>query len=240
MSRTRMMSAGWSLAVALVITVPVLAQQQVLKNTNAQQQEAPPQKKWQSGDVELQNSRVYCFVGKTGFGHEHAIEGMLNSGSIRLGASDKCGKLEFDLRSFQADTQQARNYIGLAGTTDAGTIRKVQANMLGPEVLDTARFPTATFDIKSARKHQSKQPPAKGQEYLIDGEFTLHGVKRALKFIAIGEMQDGWVHLRGNFGIRQTDFGIRPFTAALGTVGITNELSIYGDLWVVPEPEPAK
>lgn len=225
---------GWSLVLAVALVVAASAQQPAAKATG-QKQEQTETKKLQPGDVELESSRVYCFVGKTGFGHEHAIEGKLSSGSMRLDASDKAGKLEFDLRSFQADTQQARNYIGLAGATDAGTIRKVQANMLGPEVLDTARFPTATFDIKSARKHQSKQPPAKGQEYLVEGEFTLHGVKRPLKFVAVGESQDGWIHLRGSFGIRQTDFGIRPFTAALGAVGITNELSIYGDLWIVPE-----
>ncbi len=211
----------------------LLAQQGVASTAQAQKAEQPKRK---PGDIELQNSRVYVFVGKTGLGHEHAIEGVLNSGTIRLGAADKAGRFEFDLKSFQADTQQARNYIGLGGTTDAGTVRKVNSNMLGPDVLDVGRYPAAVFEIKSARKHQSQKPPANGQEYLCEGEFNLHGVKRPLKFIAVAETADGWIHLRGSFAIRQTDFGIRPYTAALGTVGITNELTIYGDLWVVPEP----
>lgn len=213
-------------------TTPLLAQQGVVATTQTQKADPAKQK---PGDVELQSSRVYVFVGKTGLGHEHAIEGVLSAGAIRLGAAEKGGRLDFDLKSFQADTQQARTYIGLAGTTDAGTVRKVNANMLGPDVLDVGRYPTATFEIKSARKHQSQKPPANGQEYLCEGDFTLHGVKRPLKFIAVAETVDGWVHLRGSFAVRQTDFGIRPYTAALGTVGITNELTIYGDLWVVPE-----
>jgi polyisoprenoid-binding protein YceI len=221
------------LAMALLNQLPTCAQQAATTATAAA-------KKAQPGDVELQSSRVYAYVGKVGFGHEHAIEGTLKSGFIQLGVAEKAGKLEFDLRSFQADTQQARNYIGLAGSTDAGTARKVNTNMLGPEVLDVARFPTATFELKSARKHQSQQPPAAGQEYLCEGEFTLHGVKKPLKFIAVAEVAEGWIHLRGSFPIRQTDFGIRPFTTALGAIGVANDLTIYGDLWIVPDKTASK
>jgi hypothetical protein len=48
------------------------------------------------------------------------------------------------------------------------------------------------------------------------------------------EVKDGWHHLRGKFAIRQTDFGIKPYTKAFGAVGIKDELVIQGDLWVVP------
>ena len=243
MTVRRIRQLGSTLIATLAIAVPLAAQQGNVGQARQQQTQAAqpePKKKLQPGDIELQSSRVYCFVGKTGFGHEHAIEGTLNSGAIRLGATDKAGKFEFDLRSFQADTQAARTYIGLAGATDAGTVKKVQTNMLGPEVLDTARFPTALFEISAARKHVSKTPPATGQEYLIEGDITLHGVKRPMKFVALAESAEGWTHLRGRFAIRQTDFGIKPFTAALGAVGITNELTIYGDLWVAPEVDAAK
>ncbi len=238
MTARRLRQLSTAMIAALAIAVPLAAQQGNVgqaRQQPTQTQEAQPKKKLQPGDIELQSSRVYCFVGKTGFGHEHAIEGTLTSGAIRLGATEKAGKFEFDLRSFQADTQAARTYIGLAGATDAGTVKKVQTNMLGPEVLDTARFPTAMFEVTAARKHVSKNPPATGQEYLVEGDFTLHGVKRPVKFIAVAEAAEGWTHLRGRFAIRQTDFGIKPFTAALGAVGITNELTIYGDLRVVPE-----
>lgn len=225
--------AQFSQQTPLVAQQPRTAKVEATTGTAQQRKLAP-------GDIETQSSRVYTFVGKVGLGHEHAIEGLLKSGSIRLGAAEKAGKLEFDLKSFQADTQQARNYIGLAGSTDAATARKVNTNMLGPDVLDAARYPTATFEISSARKHQSKQPPASGQEYLVEGQFTLHGVKRPLKFIAVAEPTEGWMHLRGSFAIRQTDFGIRPFTTALGAIGVANDLTIYGDLWVAPETDAAK
>ena len=39
--------------------------------------------------VSLKRSRVYTFVGKTGLGHQHGIEGQLKSGSIQLGAQSR-------------------------------------------------------------------------------------------------------------------------------------------------------
>lgn len=185
------------------------------------------------GAVELKSSRVYAFVGKTGLGHEHAVIGTLKSGELHLGREKDAGKLEFDMRSFVADTPEARAYVGLKGETDRGTQQKVNSNMLGPDVLNVASFPTATFEIASIKKQRDLKDGA--AEYLCEGDFTLHGVARRIRFTVLAEPKKGWHHLRGRFAIRQTDFGITPFTAALGTVGVANELTIFGDLWVRPE-----
>ena len=185
------------------------------------------------GEVELKSSRVYTFVGKTGLGHEHAIIGTLKSGELHLSREEDAGKLEFDLRSFIADTPEARKYIGLKGETDRATQQKVNQNMLGSEVLDVARHPTATFEIASIKKQRDLKEGA--VEYLLEGDFTLHGVAKRIKFTVTAEPAKGWHHIRGKFAIRQTDFGIKPFTTALGAVGIANELTIYGDLWVRPD-----
>ncbi len=185
------------------------------------------------GSLELKSSRVYVFVGKTGLGHEHAITGMLKSGELSLGREQEAGKLEFDMRSFVADTADARKYIGLKGETDRGTAQKVPSNMLGPEVLNVASFPTATFVVSSIKKQRDL--PEAAAEYLLEGDFTLRGVTRKVRFTALDEPKKGWHHLRGRFAIRQTDFGITPFSTALGAVGVANELTIFGDLWVRPE-----
>lgn len=186
-----------------------------------------------AGEVELKTSRVYAFVGKTGLGHEHAVLGNLKSGDLHLGREKSAGKLEFDMRSFVADTSDARRYIGLKGETDRATAQKVTSNMLGPDVLNVASFPTATFEIVSSKKQRDLKDGA--AEYLLEGDFTLHGVARRIRFTALDEPKKGWHHLRGRFAIRQTDFGIKPFSTALGAVGVTDELTIFGDLWVRPE-----
>jgi polyisoprenoid-binding protein YceI len=183
------------------------------------------------GEIEVQASRVYVFVGKTGLGHDHGIEGRLRSGQLNLGAKEKAGRLEFDLRTFVADTAAARQYVGLGGQTDRKTADKVTANMQSAAVLDVARFPIATFDLGSivALPRRGNQP----QQYQLTGDFTLHGVKRQIRFNAQGEPVQGFTRLRGNFSIRQTDFGITPYTQALGAVGVADQLTIHGDLYVM-------
>jgi hypothetical protein len=41
------------------------------------------------------------------------------------------------------------------------------------------------------------------------------------------------VHLRGRFSLVQSQFGITPYSTALGAIGVADELKVWGDLWVV-------
>ena len=185
----------------------------------------------QPGDVDLANSRVFTFVGATGFGHEHGIEGRLVSGNLRLGASQSAGELVFDMKSFDADTPAARKYVGLQGESDDSTRKQVNDNMLGADVLDVAKFPTAKFDIQSALPYKSAKPDAPPQ-YLLDGQFTLHGVTKHLRILAETEESNGMIHVRARFAVLQSQFGITPFTKLLGTIGVADKLTIFGDAWI--------
>jgi hypothetical protein len=42
------------------------------------------------------------------------------------------------------------------------------------------------------------------------------------------------LNVRGNFTIKQTSFGITPYSKAFGAIGVADELKIYGDLFVAP------
>jgi polyisoprenoid-binding protein YceI len=185
----------------------------------------------EAGDVNLKDSRVYIYVGKTGLGHNHGVEGRLKSGRIQLGQPENAGELVFDMTSFDADTDAARRYVGLEGSTDKSTRQQVNTNMKGADVLNVQKFPLATFRIASAKLLQEKGRQGL-PEYQLDGRFTLHGVTQPLRFQATGEELDGRIHLRGSFSILQTNYGIRPYSRAFGAVGVTDKLTIYGDLWL--------
>ena len=187
------------------------------------------------GDVDLAKSRVYVFVGKTGLGHNHAVSGLLQAGRVVLGAADQAGTLVFDMRSFTADTAEARKALGLPGETDASTQKQVQANMTGPDVLDVARHPTATFQIRSALSSKQQvqgRPPV----YELVGAFTLHGVTREVIIPVEVEQRGEWLRLRGMFVIKQTDFGMKPYKKLGGVVGVADELRITGDILVRATP----
>jgi polyisoprenoid-binding protein YceI len=184
-------------------------------------------------DVDLQRSRVYILVGKTGFGHEHGVEGRLASGNIQLGATRNVGELVFDMATFTADTPTARTRVGLTGETDAATQKKVNSNMRGPDVLDVTKHPRASFRIHSA-KPRNAASPGETPIYELDGQFTLHGVTRPLRMEATLSSSEGRTGLHGHFTILQSDYGITPYSAALGAVGVADKLEIWGDMWMAP------
>lgn len=187
------------------------------------------------GDVDLAASRVFVFVGKTGLGHNHAVSGLLQAGRIAIGAADQAGVLVFDMRSFTADTAEARKALGLPGETDASTQKQVNAIMIGPEVLDVIRHPTATFQIRSALSAK-QQVPGRPPVYELAGSFTLHGVAREVMIPVEVEQRGEWLRLRGEFVIKQTDFGIKPHKKMGGVVGVADELRITGTLLVRATP----
>ncbi|XZE55032.1 YceI family protein [Planctomycetaceae bacterium SH139] len=188
---------------------------------------------YQPADVQTQASRVYVFVDKTGLGHQHGVEAKLLSSRLVLGAAQNAGKLTFDMKSFEADTPVARKYVGLEGTTDEGTRSAVNSNMKGSAILNVAKYPTATFKIDSAIA--SGQTNSSGLPiYELKGNFTLHGTTRPLAISVEVEQTRGWLHIRGSFVIKQTSFGITPYSKAFGAIGVADPLKIYGDLYVAP------
>lgn len=187
----------------------------------------------EAGDLHLNSSRVYIHVFKTGFGHEHAVIGQLQSGKLDLSGKTG-GKLVFDMTSFAADTDAARKYLGLEGTTDASTQEQVNDNMLGADILNVQRFPTATFTLKSLTPVAEKSRRGLPQVQL-DGEFMLHGVKKSVRIVADVEAKDSWRRVRGGFAVNQSDYGITPFRKALGTIGVADRLEIFGDFWVADQ-----
>jgi polyisoprenoid-binding protein YceI len=229
--------------VALAVVVAALgatAKAQVTTSSSAADpssvapQSAVGQTVYEPGDFFLQGSRVYVKVGKTGFGHEHGVVGQLHTGKLQLNATEAAGEIQFDMRSFIADTDSARKYVGLEGVTPPTTQQEVNTNMLGSAVLDTGRFPLASFVVRSATR--LPQPSARGlAQYQLQGDFTLHGATQPLQVIAEAEEQGGWIHLRGGFNMLQSSFGITPFSKAFGAVGVADQLTVYGDFWIAKE-----
>jgi polyisoprenoid-binding protein YceI len=172
------------------------------------------------------------FVGKTGAGHEHAVEGLLSKGELDL-SRQNAGSLTFDLKSLSADTPAARKALGLAGETDAGTRSQVTDNMLSATVLDTAKYPTAEFQVQKVQALPD-DPKKPGPHYQLDGELTLHGVKRPVRVNVRPESVGGVLRIHGTLELKQTDFGIKPYKKLFGAVGVSDKLRIHGEIWIRP------
>jgi polyisoprenoid-binding protein YceI len=197
-------------------------------------QEPRPAEGAKAYQVDLADSRVYVRVDSaTRLGHRHGVEGKLKSGTISLGAG---GELVFDMRSFQADTQEARKKVGLGGVKmSANEAKKVNNTMLSPDVLDVEKFPTATYKIiviKPAERQEAGAPGA----YEVSGRLTLHGAEQPLPFKAKLERTDkeGVVKLGGSFVLKQTAYGMTPYSGAGGLAKVADELEISAELVLSP------
>ncbi len=187
--------------------------------------------------VDTAASRAYIKVGSTTrLGHPHGVVGQLSAGSVTLGGS---GELEFDMRSFVADRPEARNYVGLTGSVSASDAQKTTGTMQGKDVLNVAKFPIARYVFRSATPLDGQSAGAPGN-YRLDGDFTLHGVARPLPLTATVEKTDtlGVLRMRCGFAILQSQYGMKPYSAVGGLVGVEDKLEIWGDL-IVRQAAPA-
>lgn len=220
----------------VIIQTDSLARPQ--QNNGTKKQAAPvATEQLEPDQISIKKSRVYIFVDKTGLGHQHGVEGRLKGGSLRLGAVEDAGEIVFDMKSFDADTDAARKYVGLSGSTDASTRSQVNENMKNTSILNVNQFPIATFAIKSATLLEKKSRSG-APMYELAGEFTLRGKTRPIKIEAEAETKENLIHIRGRFAILQTQYGITPFRKALGAVGVTDQLVVHGDLWIASAETP--
>lgn len=197
------------------------------------------EKKWEPGEINTQFSRVFVFVDKAGLvGHQHAVEGRIKQGQLFVNASiqeAKKSSIVFDMKSFDADTPLARKYLSIQSEIDEETRKKVNDNMLGLEILAVQQYPEAK--LQNAKwSPTGKMSKRNLPEHVLEGDFTLHKTTRPIQALCDVEQKDGWLHIRGAFRILQSEYGIKPFSKMMGAVGVKDELRIYGDLWVVPQP----
>ena len=189
-------------------------------------------------EADLGASRVYIKVAtSTRLGHDHGVVGRLESGQVTLGST---GELVFAMKTFITDTPEARKYVGLTAPVKASDQQKSTANMLGPDVLDVQKYPQATFKITSCEPTDG-QPAGSAGGYMVNGTFTLHGVSRPLSFAAKVEQasESAACRVRGAFAINQSSFGMKPYTALGGLVGIQDRLEIWGEFVMKPNASQA-
>lgn len=198
----------------------------VQSHSAATAQQVPGAKELQAN---LKTSRVYVLVDKARLGHAHGVEGNLKSGKLKLGAKTDAGQLVFDMTSFTADTAAARQHVGLEGQTDSDTQKKVNDNLRGPKVLNVEEFPTATFQVESSLA-TGEQSVDRHPLYELKGNFTLRGTKQPITVVAEARPAQKSIRLSGKFKVLQTDYGIKPYSAAFGAVAVADELTIWGEI----------
>lgn len=166
--------------------------------------------------IDTQKSGILIHVGKSGafsaFGHNHEVRAPIAGGTAETGTHPSV--------EVHVDARELRVTDADVSEKDRGEIQKT---MLGPEVLDSERFPEIVF------KSAAAEPAGEGR-WTLRGNITLHGETRGVTV----EVALKGGHYTGHATLKQTDFGIRPVRVAGGAVKVKDELQIEFDIQLVP------
>jgi polyisoprenoid-binding protein YceI len=152
------------------------------------------------------------------FGHDHRFDARDFTGRITtLPGTPESAAVVLDVRG-----------DGLILVEDVGddTHREISA-ALREVVLETGRYPEIAFRSRSVSATRNEDGSF---DVRLAGELALHGVKRRLIVPAHITVVPEGLRATGALELRQSDFRIKPFTFAKGTVKVRDTVALSFDL----------
>ena len=95
--------------------------------------------------------------------------------------------------------------------------------VLHEDVLASARFPTIKFRSVSVSNIQKS---GDHRSFTLNGDLTLRGVTRRVAFPVKVTINGKQLRATGEESIKQTDFGITPYSGGFGTIKIGDQLKV--------------
>jgi len=158
--------------------------------------------------IDVQRSTITIHVGKAGLfsiaGHEHWVEAPISSGVI---SDSTPAHVEFRV-------DPAKMEVKPDPKVEAKTQAEIQKDMQ-EKTLESTKYPEIVF--RSTRVE--KQGP---RQWRVEGLLSLHGMSNQIS-VLVARSDNAYT---GHTTLRQTDFGIKPVTAAGGNVKVKNELQL--------------
>ncbi len=165
--------------------------------------------------------------GFVGFmGHNHVIRATEFSGSIQFDPEKHsffAAFIEVKTASLKADEPEIRAKHKLKKKVRDRDRKRIQNTMESSEQLDVKKFPVMTFKATKVEKQEKDQ-------YRIHGDLTMHGVTNPVSLLMLAKIEKSQVALQGSLKIKQSDFGIKPFSAVFGSVKNKDEAILFIEL----------
>lgn len=176
--------------------------------------------------VDAARSDVRFLVYKAGplasFAHDHVIAAHDIQGDVYL-AQDFAAStfsLVLPVKGFVVDRPELRAVEGpdFAKQPSPQAVAGTVEHMLGPEELDAEHFPEVRIQSVNLTG------PDWGPDVTI--RITLHGTTRDLTLPIAVERQGDELVVTGAFEVRQTEFGITPYSAAGGAIQVADRMRV--------------
>jgi len=173
-----------------------------------------------------ERSKVLLYVHRegplSGLGHNHVIRVSDLAGLVYL--SDDLVRaradLAFSVTALELDPPGERAAAGpdFSSKLSQSDLRATRENMLGPDALDAIDHPFIHIRIRPIARE--------GNSLKVLAEVTLRGVTHASEEIAEITLGAGLIELEGTLNVRQSDFGITPFSILGGAIRVRNVVLI--------------
>ena len=159
-------------------------------------------------------SSLTAFVAKAGalsfLAHDHNIAVRSYSGRVVVPAAGPAqGSLELDI--------DAKSLALLDKVSESD--RKEITHSMNTAVLESGKFPKITFRSISISNFN-------GSSLTVNGDLTLHGTTKRIAVPVTVSATPQLLRATGKFVLKQTDFGITPYSAAAGSIKVKNEVVI--------------
>ncbi|MEX1265770.1 MAG: YceI family protein [Woeseia sp.] len=174
-------------------------------------------------DTAASELRVLVYRGGLlgGLGHNHAVSSKGINGFIDVAKAPAESRVHLQLlkESLIVDDPAVRKAEGekFANTVSTDDIAATRRNMLGPDLLDASRSDEIRVD---ATRVTGEYPDLK-----ITADVSVLGVARELTFPVTVRMTDNKLRATGELAVTHKELGLRPFTAAMGTLRVRSELT---------------
>ena len=162
----------------------------------------------------------------SGFGHVHVVTSAEETGRVWFGSTPDLSGFEIrvPVEAFVVDDPAARATAGpeFAAKVPEDARSGTRRNMLGPDVLDSARYPEI---IVSSAGPLAATPPAKLRIRMVVRAGEL---EREIPVTA--RIEPDSVAARGCFTVLQSELGIKPISIMGGAVAVADEIEVRFDI----------
>jgi polyisoprenoid-binding protein YceI len=165
------------------------------------------------------------------FGHNHVVTSGGETGLAWLGRdlSESGFEIRIPVASLVVDDPAARAAAGeeFAGEVPVPAREGTYRNMTRAEVLDVAKFPDII--VRCASLAGTWEQP------VAAADLTIRGVTRRIDVPVELARSVDTLSARGSLRIRQTDFGITPFSVGGGAIQVGDELDLRFEIVAVAQ-----
>ena len=177
--------------------------------------------------IDARASRADILVYKGGklarFGHDHVVSTTNIYGFVCLPGnfSGSRADLLVPLDTLEVDREDLRTEYGIDTKLSNSAKMGTRGNMLN-KVLESADWPDVS--VLATALNTDRQAP------VLNISLTLHGIKREFELPVALHVAGEKLHVEGTFMLKQTEYGIKPFSRMAGALRVRDRVEIHFEL----------